>query len=385
MKVTLVSTWSIVNSSGGAERVYCWLANALVARGHSVTCICFDFESGKPAFYLDDKVKFVNAGIGVMPPFYLAKFARNLLSLFSFDRGKRREKRLLMEMAFRGRPLIDAVRESEPDVVISFRPEDTYAINCYGGMKVPIVTMSHNSTDRFLPGYSAGILKKAVEKSAAVQVLMPNFVDELKKIIPAAKVAVIPNPVPQFDETSNRSMHEIINVGRLSEQKHQDLLIEAFALLANKYPDWYVKIWGGGEPRYEVKLSKLIERRGLKKRVFLCGTTQNVEKELSRASIFAFPSRWEGFSLALTEAMSMGLPTVGLRGCPSVNKLVRDNDNGFLCDETPLSYAMALERLMKSESVRIKLGDSAKADMAEYCADKICDKWEKLLLSVAEM
>lgn len=56
----LTDFWNVVNSSGGAEKVLCRMANELVDRGHEVTVVCSDPKSGNPFFYLSDKVNFVN-------------------------------------------------------------------------------------------------------------------------------------------------------------------------------------------------------------------------------------------------------------------------------------------------------------------------------------
>ncbi len=57
MRITLLTTWRLINSIGGAEGVFCNLANAMAERGHQMTGICFDVESGKPAFPLDNELK----------------------------------------------------------------------------------------------------------------------------------------------------------------------------------------------------------------------------------------------------------------------------------------------------------------------------------------
>ena len=383
MRITLVSTWKIVNAGGEAERVFSLLANAMAERGHQVTGVCFDYEAGQPGFPLDARVRFVNAGVGRKPPLWLTKTAINLRSL-SFSRPRRREKRLLLWEKFVGEPLTTAVKRTEPDVVIVFRAADAHLLKCCGNITVPLVVMSHNSTDKFLPNYAPDALKKAVEQSAAVQVLMPEFVDEVKAVIPKARVVVIPNAVPQYRETADRSSHTIINVARISYQKHQDLLVKAFALLADRYPDWQVKIWGGNndQPEKITELQTLIDQEGLKNRIHLCGTTDRVPQKLMKASILAFPSRWEGFSLALTEAMSLGLPAVGCLNCPSVNHLIRHEENGLLSDDSPQSYARMLSRLMENEELRCRLGNIAKKDMQAYDAENIWQRWETLLFSV---
>ena len=385
MRITLVSTWKIVNAVGGAERVFCMLANAMAERGHKVTGVCFDYEKGRPKFHLDERVSFVNAGEGQKPPLWLSKIAINIRSL-SFARARRREKRLLLRERFIGKALVRAVVDSVPDVVVAFRAADAHILLEWGKLDVPVVTMSHQSMGAFLPQYAPESVKRSVEVSAAVQVLMPDFAQELKKDLPRARVVVIPNAVPQYADTADRACHSIINVAHIAYEKHQDLLVEAFALIADKYPDWNVKIFGGNDdqPRQIEALKKLINRKGLKDRILLCGTTDEVSKELKKASIFAFPSRQEGFGLALAEAMSMGLPAVGCRNCPAVNKIIRNEKNGFLCEDTPDAFAGALSRLMDDETLRCRLGDTAKEDMREYAAGNVWTQWEKLLHSVVK-
>ena len=117
----------------------------------------------------------------------------------------------------------------------------------------------------------------------------------------------------------------------------------------------------------------------------LCGLTDHVEEKLMNASIFAFPSKTEGFPLSLTEAMAFSLPSVGCKKCPSVNSLIRDGINGLLCEDTPESLAEGLSKLMSNEALRIRLGDQAKQDMKSFAPDEIWGQWEKLLFSVANI
>lgn len=111
----------------------------------------------------------------------------------------------------------------------------------------------------------------------------------------------------------------------------------------------------------------------------MCGTTLNVAQELAKASVFAFPSDREGFPLALTEAMSMGLAVVGCRECSSVNSLIEDGKNGLLVESTAESLADALSKLMQNADLRISLGNSAKESMEQYSPQLIWGQWENLI------
>lgn len=67
--------------------------------------------------------------------------------------------------------------------------------------------------------------------------------------------------------------------------------------------------------KYKTKILKFIEENNLHNKVCLTGVTDKVEIKLQKADIFAFPSAHEGFPLALTEAMAIGLPAIGYKTC----------------------------------------------------------------------
>ena len=114
------------------------------------------------------------------------------------------------------------------------------------------------------------------------------------------------------------------------------------------------------------------------------GATDNVLDVYNKAAIFAFPSAYEGFGLALTEAMSAGLPVIGYKNCPAVNELIKDGENGYLCEDGVNAFAQALDKLMSDEKLRKKMGKAAKEDMKQYDSEKIWDMWEKLIEQVAQ-
>ena len=105
---------------------------------------------------------------------------------------------------------------------------------------------------------------------------------------------------------------------------------------------------------------------------------------LREADIFAFPSAYEGFGMALAEGMSVGLPAIGYKNCPAVNELIKDGKTGFLCDDGVEPLAHALEKLMSDKELRVKMGKAAKADMAQFAPEKIWDKWEDLMKKIVK-
>jgi glycosyltransferase involved in cell wall biosynthesis len=173
-------------------------------------------------------------------------------------------------------------------------------------------------------------------------------------------------------------------ISRLHPGKQQHMLIQAFELLAKDYPEWKVEIYGPlSEQEYPRKLQEMIPSLGLTGRVELMGTTNYPLEVLRKADIFAFPSDFpEGFSLALTEAMAVGLPCVGLKITPSVNELIVDGVNGFLTDNTPEDFAAKLKILMDDQNLRAKMGSAGHEMMRQYAPEKVWDQWEELITMV---
>lgn len=120
----------------------------------------------------------------------------------------------------------------------------------------------------------------------------------------------------------------------------------------------------------------------MKDRFHFCGSTDNIEKVLNSASIFAFPSAWEGFSLALGEAMSKGLPVVGCVDCSGTNEMVTDGINGFLTDPSPEKFASALEILARNYELRRTLGERARNDIGRCSPDNIWPLWDNLISQI---
>ena len=137
-------------------------------------------------------------------------------------------------------------------------------------------------------------------------------------------------------------------------------------------------VWRKNE-NYWNEVNNLIREKDLSERIFFRGTTNNVASVLQNASIFAFPSLYEGFPLALAEAFSMGLPAVGCKDCSGVNSLIKDGSNGFLTDPTPEAFAEGLAKLMMSEDLRRQLGAQGRQDMKAFSADAVWGAWDKLI------
>ena len=167
----------------------------------------------------------------------------------------------------------------------------------------------------------------------------------------------------------SKDEHIITMVGRLDKrQKQQHFLIRSFSYLAKESPQWKVLLYGGAFTKgYDDYLKTLIHKFNLENQVFLMGTTDKLSDVLRNSDIFAFPTAYEGFPLALTEAMAIGLPCVGLKTTSAVNELIIDGYNGFLSDNNEYDFAQKLKRLMDDPQLRVTFG--RKRQRTQTCAN----------------
>lgn len=225
------------------------------------------------------------------------------------------------------------------------------------------------------------LYREALSECEVLQVLRPEYV---KEVLPVThqKVVCIPNSCPEYKQQKNLSSRRIVTVGRVNlKQKRTDLLVEAFSRLKDDFPEWTVEVWGelGLNSRDTRYVAELINKHGLKDRVFLKGISNDVESVLRSSSIFAFPSAYEGFSLSLIEAMMVGIPPVGCVDCSGVNTLIESGFNGILAEPNPKSFAEALRLLMENEEKRLLCGEGARKTAEPYNPDAVWTSWECLI------
>lgn len=154
----------------------------------------------------------------------------------------------------------------------------------------------------------------------------------------------------------------IVYAGRLSPEKHVDLLLRSIGHCRHR-PD-RVLIVGDGPSR--TALEALAREVDVRTVVRFTGRQDDVRPFLEAADVFAFPSRCESFGGALVEAMACGLPCIALRpnGGTVRNaslEIIEDGKSGLLAERAiPRDFATALDRLAADEGLRRRLSTSAR-------------------------
>jgi len=233
-------------------------------------------------------------------------------------------------------------------------------------------------------------IRKAFNRADAVQVLCRSYVEEFKRLAPNPPVVVIGNytdiTVPEKFQSSVASGHcpptILYPAAALNRIKNQKFLIEAFALLADDFPEWRVRLLGKDTTPYAKRCRRLIAKKGLSGCVDVVGFTNDLAGEYSRASFIAFPSTLEGFPLAILEAAQFSLAAVVQNGLPGVGDIVTD-DTGIVTEPTVSAYADGLRRMMADKMLRQRLGEGSRRHCEDcYSHAKILDQWVSLLESV---
>ena len=395
-KILLVDEVKVVNYAGGIEKVLCDFSNEFVKRNYNVDFVCLDLEKGMPFYKLSDRVNFVNLyyEYGQYNKLkYLWKklqkeFLRGIYGKDFYLKNIRDPKRIFFEKEFINR-LSRYISSNMPDIIICTSGDSGYFIKMSLEklkIKIPYIVQCHIDAHRWYDFLQKHQLE-AWKDAAFGQVLLESYVPIIKNA-GIEKVIAIPNvvwPVSKNERANLNICHNtIISVGRVERsQKRHYLLIDAFAKIAKAFPDWVVKIYGEiDDLNYKKELENKIAENHLERRIILCGAVKNIKAVLKEADIFAFPSSWEGFGLALTETMSFGLPSIGFRSAAAVNELIENNKTGFLVDDGVDDFADKLCILMKDKDLRINFGENAVVSIQKYSPKLVYDKWESEIKKV---
>lgn len=371
-----------VTASAGTERVLTNMANAMVEKGYDVIVATNDKTDAAPYFPFDSRVHCLYLDVDTKKIPFSVKVKREVNRIFPILDKPVEAYRASVSV----RKLRDQLKGDSIDCIIAYNHEAIQVADRLVHGTVPIIAMMHNAI-RIIMGNCNGRALAEKAKANVIQVLMPSYVAETRQYLPHTPVVWIPNvvepvcPEKQAHPGVVKDRYRIITVGRIDGlQKQTHILVEAFASLARQYPQWDVWIWGEVKKKdYYQRLCQFIEAQGLTGRIHLAGTTTAVQDELRQADIFAFPSAFEGFPLALTEAMATGLPSVGFRSADAVNELIVDGKNGILCEDGVPAFAQGLEQLMKEPALRSAMGRQAVSDMEPYYPETVWNQWQRLI------
>lgn len=362
---------------GGIQKVTIVKANALAEiPGNEVYIAVSDNKEGVQTEPLSEKVKLIDLNVNYYADDWKSRWA--ILKGIFIKRLEHKKK------------LTQLFNEVNPDIVISVGQSEK---NMLPEIKGPWKTIREFHFDKkYRQRQAKGLFQRVLAIGGNImdnltlkkyhRVVVLTHEDKNTNWKGFSNVSVIPNPITiEHTKTSNCLNHKVISVGRLQMQKNYSSLISAFKLVVDKHPDWILEIWGEGGERE--KLENLIQKLHLTNHVFLKGQTNDVVSQLKDSSIFVMSSIFEGFPLAILEAMSIGLPVVSY-SCPcGPRDIIYDKLNGFLVkinDTNTLGIRIC--ELIEEENKRISMGIKAKERSQDFTLQNISYKWMTLFNQV---
>lgn len=375
--------------SGGAERVVSLLANKMMELGHQVEIVCLKFND--VYYQTDSRVKVTLA--------------------------MQRTKNRLTELFW----LRKYVKKQKPDVVIPFT-EGVYCFTILSLLGTDIPVIASERLDPAAMSPTRKLLKRLLLPYADWLVVQTQSIKEYFPKRIQKKTSVIYNPVRDevFHQIENgvlkiengerhespnglqvqganaassvqcsntpmegmgqEKQNRIISVGRLYPQKNQEMMIRAFAKVADKFPNWQLVIFGEGPLRAE--LESLVSSFKLQDRVLLPGRTEHVIEELRKSKIFCMSSDYEGMSNSMIEAFCIGLPIVSTK-VSGTDELVQDGVNGYLVELGDVDgMADVLSQLMKGDKMIQMAFETNKSRVSLFQLGSIIDEWLIIIRNV---
>ena len=262
-------------------------------------------------------------------PFY------DIVHIHTADHSTEKRKRIFARLSkLFGKKLLVHLHSSGPEFSISGQYRNLY-------------TYSFNNADRII------LLSKSWQQEA------------LKAFdIDANRTVVLYNPCPVVEPSDARNREKyILFAGTLTHRKGYDDLIRAFAKIADKFPDWKLKLAGNGEVDNGRRLAHEL---GIERQVEFLGWVngERKDKAFRNASIYCLPSYSEGFPMGVLDAWAYHLPVV-TTPVGGITDVGIDGENMLLFEPGDVeALARQLERLITDKDLYRKI-EAASARFAQ--------------------
>lgn len=374
-KYKIVFCTPALYSAGGVERVVSLKASYFAeVFGYEVTIIVTEGQGRACFFPLSDKVRVINLQLG-FEDLWCVSFIKKV---FLYLKKQRQYKKLLTIELMRLRP----------DITISVLRREINFINSIpdGSKKIGELHVNRSSyrnfsypesnyIKRFLAHYWMNSLINHLKQLDCMVVLTETARDDWPEL---SNVVLIPDPLPfKVEDVSSLGTKRVICIGRYAYEKGYDLLLRIWAKVQERCHDWSLDIYGVGD---QTPYRHLFQELGIDdRRCHMYDSLIDVQNAYLNSSIFVLPSRFEGFSLVIIEAMACGVPVVSFDCENGPRNIIMDGQNGYLVPPFDIDvYVERMLTLMQHEDLRSKMGNEARKTSCQYQIEDIALRWKSL-------
>lgn len=360
--ILLVSNMTEV---GGVQRLVANLANSFSRYNDvEVEIINGGKKVGEEKFKLNDsiKVSYINMEHKDLNNKGVMSKARHMLNIYLSMRN------YFKNYSFSSNKNIVVAFGHAPSCMLPFLIKKQKNVRLIGSQHNPITYSKLYSLFR---EYSLNKLDKYILLSEGMKI-------DLLKNYNLGNVEIIENPNTLINPIyTNYNNNKVISVGRLTEQKGFDILLEIWSKVVKKQKEWSLEIIGEGPGKK--KLLDKIKKHQLQDSVRIKGFTNQIEREYSDSDLFVMTSRYEGFGLVLVEAQGCGLPTIAF-DCPFGPKhIINNEEDGYLIKfGDNQEFADKLINVMENKKLLRQLGENAIENSKRFDVETITEKWIKL-------
>lgn len=248
-----------------------------------------------------------------------------------------------------------------------------------------IILWMHNNHDIYFKQYFS-VVRDGLEASMlrANKIVVLTSEDEKGYSLSGKlsdKIVKISNPLTLKNNKNISNLQDkVISVTCRYSIQHKGL--DYLVKIAQGLPEeWKIAVAGTGTAQEIEEFKSLINNAGVEDKIILRGALEgeSLQKHYLESSIYLMSSRWEGFGLVLTEAMSFGLPIIAYDQSGS-NEVLEHGKYGVLVQNGDIdSMVKELRLLMNSIDLRRKYQNKSLQRVKEFSVENAIKKWQKIL------
>jgi glycosyltransferase involved in cell wall biosynthesis len=376
---------TVFGPGGGVQTVVRNLAADLASR-HDVEIVSAVRFRDEPVHAFPDGVKIrslVDTRTGRLPRRERAELESALSEPSTFMPSNEPHRRTYSQATDRAlREFMDSVTDG---ALVGMQPGMNLAVARLGRPEVVRVGQDHRPFE-VRRGDLRDAMVQDLPRLDAFLVLTEDDAREYRRVLdPGLRIEVMPNATPAYTGRLSTLDNKVVTgAGHLRPKKGFDRLVEAWAIVAEKYPDWEVRIFGSGPQ--EASLERQIDALGLRGKVRLMGYSTRLREEIAESSIFVCSSRIEGYGMVLVEAMSCGVPVVSFDAPSGPASIIHQGVDGYLVpnDDIPGLARQIIEVIEMGADGRKRLADAGLQNAAERTQPAISARWEQLLTDLQD-